>query len=174
MGQDESGWTRSGLADPHGAKMSRFSTKGVGLMADTALKTSISRSTQQRSHVFAQTTSLTSLNIYMSNVDMNTYANHYNISGITHAQIPRPPSTSRFTPVMNLPSSEARYTAMFATSCGSVSLCNGMASANFLRFSGVSLTPTKDSKRPVPDSNGQMALTLIWLGPYSAARPLVA
>lgn len=76
-------------------------------------------------------------------------------------QIPLPPSTSRLTPVMNFPSSEERYTAAFATSTGSVSLRSGIASENFVRFSGVSSTPTKEEKSAVADSSGHRALTLI-------------
>jgi hypothetical protein len=61
-----------------------------------------------------------------------------------------------------------------ATSSGSVSRPSGTLAVKFARFSGVSGTPTKDSKSPVPESSGAMALTRMLNGPNSAARPLVA
>jgi hypothetical protein len=85
-----------------------------------------------------------------------------------------PPSTSKLTPVMNFPSSLARYKHKFATSFGSVNLPNGTFPRNFFTFSGVCSTPTNVLKRPVPDRRGQSAFTRIWSLPYSAARPFVA
>jgi hypothetical protein len=78
------------------------------------------------------------------------------------------------TPLMNWPSSLARNSAALATSSGSVSRPSGTLPVKLARFSGVSGTPTKDSKRPVPESSGAMALTRMLAGPNSAARPLVA
>lgn len=75
---------------------------------------------------------------------------------------------------MNLPSSQARKRAAFATSNGSVSLPSGTAETNLATFSSVYGTPTNDSNKPVPDSNGANAFTLIWSCPYSAAKPFVA
>lgn len=79
-----------------------------------------------------------------------------------------------FTPVTNAPSSLARNRAALAMSIGSVSRPSGTLLRNLATFSSVYGTPTKVSKRPVPDSNGQMALTLICEEPNSEARPLVA
>lgn len=93
---------------------------------------------------------------------------------IFHAPTALPPSTSRLTPVMNLPSSLAKKAQMFATSLGSVNRPNGTLKRNFFIFSSVYGTPTNCSKSPVPDSRGHMALTRIWSLPNSAARPFVA
>lgn len=102
--------------------------------------------------------------------------------GIT--QIPLPPSTSKFTPVMNFPSSEDMKSRVLATSVGSVKRPRGTLLMNFARFSGVSGTPANDSKlkyhdqpllqikrsehlksfrtySPVPLNNGQTAFTRI-------------
>lgn len=94
--------------------------------------------------------------------------------GSFHAQTVRPPSTPKLIPVTNDPSSDAKYKAAFATSIGSVRRPRGTFATNCSRFSGVSFTPTNDSKRPVPERSGAIALTRILSGPYSAARPLVA
>jgi hypothetical protein len=89
-------------------------------------------------------------------------------------QIALPPSTSRLMPVINPPSALARYNAAFATSSGSVNRPSGTLDTKFARFSGVSGTPTNDSKSLVPQSRGAIALTRMLKGPNSAARPLVA
>lgn len=75
---------------------------------------------------------------------------------------------------MNLPSSLPKYKHKLATSLGSVKRPRGTLPRKFFTFSGVCSTPTKVENRPVPESSGQSALTLIWSFPNSAARPFVA
>ena len=91
-----------------------------------------------------------------------------------HIQMQRPPSTSRLTPVINLASELAMNTQADVTSSTSPILPIGTLKINFWRFSGVSSIPVNEENRPVPVTNGQMLLTRIWCGPYSAASPLVA
>jgi hypothetical protein len=76
--------------------------------------------------------------------------------------------------VINPPSALDRYNAAFATSSGSVKRPRGTLDTKFARLSGVSGTPTNDSKSFVPQSRGAIALTRMLKGPNSAARPLVA
>lgn len=85
-----------------------------------------------------------------------------------------PPSISKLIPVINLPSSLAKYAQILAISSGSVNLPSGTLNRNFCTFSSVNGTPTNCSKRPVPDNSGHSALTRIWSFPNSAARPFVA
>lgn len=60
------------------------------------------------------------------------------------------------------------------TSCTSPIRPMGTLAVNFSRFAGVSSMPVKAEKSPVPVTSGQMELTRIWCGPYSAASPFVA
>jgi hypothetical protein len=75
---------------------------------------------------------------------------------------------------MNDPSSLARNNAVFATSIGSVKRPKGTFDTKLALFSGVSSTPTKLENKPVPERSGAMAVTRMFSGPYSAARPFVA
>lgn len=74
----------------------------------------------------------------------------------------RPPSTSRFTPVINLASSLAMNTHALTTSSTSPILPMGTFPMNLVRFSGVSGMPVNAEKSPVAVTSGQMELTRIW------------
>lgn len=75
---------------------------------------------------------------------------------------------------MNFASELARKTAVEVTSSISPIRPMGTLEMKFFRFSGVSGTPVKCEKSPVLVTSGHMDTTLIWCGPYSAARPFVA
>ena len=75
---------------------------------------------------------------------------------------------------MNFASSLAMNTHALTTSSTSPMRPMGTLLVNFARLSGVSCMPVKAEKRPVAVTRGQMLLTRIWCGPYSAARPFVA
>lgn len=77
-------------------------------------------------------------------------------------------------PLINRPSSLAKYKHILAISFGSVRRLRGTCAMKFFLFSGVSGTPVNISKSPVPERRGQTEFTRMLWGPYSAARPLVA
>lgn len=73
----------------------------------------------------------------------------------------RPPSTSKFTPVINFASSLAMNTHAFTTSSTSPIRPIGTLLVNFALLSGVSSIPVKALNSPVPVTSGQMLFTLI-------------
>lgn len=76
-------------------------------------------------------------------------------------QMHRPPSTSRFVPVMNLASSLAIKTHALTTSSTSPIRPIGTFPMNFFLLSGVSSIPVNAEKSPVPVTSGQIEFTRI-------------
>src|SRR6202034_2231830 len=89
------------------------------------------------------------------------------------AQIVRPPSTSRTTPVRNSASSEQRNNAEAAISDGLEKRPSGIVARNLARISGESV-PRKVGSKGVSPATGASPFTLMRSGASSTAIDLVS